>query len=77
MPKSSASKKRGGCDIVILDNLGNHKSKAVPIEQVFGKLKYLLRRATAGAVCAAIADALDAFTPQECANYLRNSGYRA
>jgi len=88
-------------DIVILDNLGSHKSKAVrqmirsvgarifflpkyspdlnPIEQVFAKLKHLLRRAaarTADAVCHAIANALDAFTPQECANYLKNSGYR-
>jgi transposase len=88
-------------DIVILDNLGSHKSKAVrqlirsvgarifflpkyspdlnPIEQVFAKLKHLLRRAaarTADAICVAIADALDAFTPQECANYLKNSGYQ-
>jgi transposase len=88
-------------DIVILDNLGSHKSKAVrqlirsvgarilflpkyspdlnPIEQVFAKLKHLLRKAaarTADAVCAAIADALDAFKPQECANYLKNSGYQ-
>jgi hypothetical protein len=39
----------------------------------------LLRKAaarTADAVCDAIADALDAFPPQECANYLKNSGYR-
>lgn len=88
-------------DIVILDNLGSHKSKAVrqliravgarilflpkyspdlnPIEQVFAKLKHLLRKAAArtpNAVCAAIADALDAFKPQECANYLKNSGYQ-
>ncbi len=50
-----------------------------PIEQVFAKLKHLLRNAaarTADAVCAAIAEALDAFKPQECANYLKNSGYR-
>src|SRR6202012_24326 len=50
-----------------------------PIEQVFAKLKHLLRKATArtkNAVCAAIGELLDAFTPEECANYLRNSGYR-
>ena len=50
-----------------------------PIEQVFAKLKHLLRKATArtvDAVCAAIGHALDAFTPEECANYLKNSGYR-
>ncbi|MGO4509726.1 IS630 family transposase, partial [Bradyrhizobium sp. 2TAF36] len=46
-----------------------------PIEQVFAKLKHLLRKAaarTVDAVCAAIGHALDAFTPEECANYLKN-----
>jgi transposase len=87
-------------DIVIMDNLGSHKGKAVrqfirsagaklfflpkyspdlnPIEQVFAKLKHLLRKAaarTADAVCDAIGHALDAFTPEECANYLKSSGY--
>jgi DDE superfamily endonuclease len=50
-----------------------------PIEQVFAKLKHLLRKAaarTVDAVCAAIGHALDAFSPEECANYLKNSGYR-
>jgi transposase len=50
-----------------------------PIEQVFAKLKHLLRKAaarTVEAVCAAIGEALQAFTPEECANYLANSGYR-
>lgn len=50
-----------------------------PIEQVFTKLKHLLRKAgarTVDAVCAAIGYALDAFIPEECANYLKNSGYR-
>ena len=49
-----------------------------PIEQAFAKLKALLRKAaarTADALEAAIATALDAFTPQECANYFTNSGY--
>ena len=88
-------------DIVVLDNLGSHRGKAVrqlirsagaklfflpkyspdlnPIEQVFAKLKHLIRKAaarTVDAVCAAIGEALPAFTPQECANYLKNSGYR-
>ena len=88
-------------DIVIMDNLGSHKGKAVrqlirsagaklfflpkyspdlnPIEQVFAKLKHLLRKAaarTVEAVCAAIGEALQAFTPEECSNYLKNSGYR-
>lgn len=49
-----------------------------PIEQVFAKLKHLLRKAAArthDAVCAAIGQLLDAFTPQECAHYFKNSGY--
>ena len=50
-----------------------------PIEQVFAKLKHLLRKAaarTVETVCAAIAKGLQAFTPEECANYFANSGYR-
>jgi transposase len=49
-----------------------------PIEQVFAKLKHLLRKAnarTVEAVCDAIGHILQAFTPEECANYFRNSGY--
>ena len=49
-----------------------------PIEQVFAKLKHLLRKAAARTietVCAAIGQILGAFTPEECANYFRNSGY--
>ncbi len=87
-------------DIVIMDNLGSHKGRAVrqairsagaklfflpkyspdlnPIEQVFAKLKHLLRKAAArsfDAITAAIGQLLASFTPQECANYLENSGY--
>lgn len=50
-----------------------------PIEQVFAKLKHLLRKAAArtqDAVCNTIAALLDSYTPQECANYLVNSGYQ-
>ena len=49
-----------------------------PIEQVFSKLKGLLRKAAARTVDEiydAIGKALKAFTPQECANYLTNAGY--
>ena len=87
-------------DIVIMDNLGSHKGKAVrrairaagarlfflpqyspdlnPIEQVFAKLKTLLRKAgerTIEATWRRIGTLLDSFSPQECANYFRNSGY--
>lgn len=86
-------------DIVIMDNLGSHKSKRArscgrlsvpsvpscsscqkyspdlnPIEQVFAKLKHLLRKAaarTVDAVCAAIGDVLTAFASEECANYFK------
>jgi transposase len=88
-------------DIVIMDNLGSHKGKAVrqlirsagaklfflpkyspdlnPIEQVFAKLKHLLRKAavrTIETVCTTIGEILGAFTAEECANYFRNSGYQ-
>ena len=49
-----------------------------PIEQVFAKLKELLRKAgarTLSAVNDAIATILATYTPQECANYFGNAGY--
>jgi transposase len=48
-----------------------------PIEQLFAKLKALLRKAAArtqDALWTTIGQALDAFTPAECQNYLANSG---
>ena len=87
-------------DVVIMDNLGSHKGRAIrqairqagarlfllpkyspdlnPIEQVFAKLKHLLRKAQARSpdtVCDAIGKSLAEFSPAECANYLVNSGY--
>ncbi len=49
-----------------------------PIEQVFSKLKALLRKAAARTIddlWKAIAAILPTFTPQECRNYFANSGY--
>jgi transposase len=49
-----------------------------PIEQLFAKLKALLRKAaarTVDALYAAIAAALAACHPDECSNYLANAGY--
>ncbi len=49
-----------------------------PIENAFAKLKALLRKAAERSVeglWAAIGDAVNAFTPQECANYFAASGY--
>lgn len=87
-------------DIVIMDNLGSHKGKAVrqairkagakliflppyspdlnPIEQVFAKLKTLLRKAaerTREATWKRIGVLLNDFSSDECANYIRNAGY--
>ncbi len=87
-------------DVVVMDNLGSHKGRAVrqairkarahllflppyspdliPIEQVFSKLKTLLRKADercVETVWRRIGQLLDRFSPQECANYLVNSGY--
>jgi transposase len=49
-----------------------------PIEQVFAKLKTLLRKAgerTVEATWKRIGELLGRFNPQECANYLSNAGY--
>ena len=49
-----------------------------PIEQVFAKLKHLLRKAAARTVDAlhdAIGKLLHEFSTQECRNYIANSGY--
>ena len=87
-------------DVVVMDNLGSHKGKAVrrairsagaphiiqppnspqlnPIEQVFAKLKTLLRKAaerTVEATWRRIGKLLDHFSADECANYFVNSGY--
>jgi transposase len=51
-----------------------------PIEQVFAKLKSLLRKAAERSIdtlWTRIGQLLDRFPPHECANYLRNSGYAA
>lgn len=87
-------------DIVMIDNLGSHKGKAIraairsvgaklfflppyspdlnPIEQVFAKLKALLRKAaerTVQATWQRIGELLTRFSSDECANYLTNAGY--
>ena len=87
-------------DVVVLDNLGSHKGKAVrkairaagarlvflpkyspdlnPIEQLFAKLKTLLRKAAArtiDAVSDAVAQILATYSQAECANYLTGAGY--
>ena len=49
-----------------------------PIEQVFAKLKHLIRKAQPRDVEATwrkVGELLDLFSPAKCANYLANSGY--
>ena len=49
-----------------------------PIEQLFSKLKHMLRNAaerTTERTWRKIAALLDCFTPRECSNYLVNAGY--
>jgi transposase len=87
-------------DVVILDNLGSHRGKAVraairavgarllflppyspdlnPIEQVFAKLKHMMRQAaerTVEATWKRAGSLLDRFPPDECQRYLVNAGY--
>jgi transposase len=87
-------------DIVVLDNLGSHKGRAVraairaagarlfflppyspdlnPIEQVFAKLKHLMRKAgerTAENTWRRAGTLLECFSSAECQNYLTNAGY--
>jgi transposase len=49
-----------------------------PIEQIFSKLKHLLRQLaprTVEAVCTCIGKLLDRFSANECNNYHVNAGY--
>jgi transposase len=49
-----------------------------PIEQLFAKLKHLMRKAeprTVEATWRKVGQIIDLFSPAECANYLKNSGY--
>ena len=87
-------------DIVIMDNLGSHKSKMVrdaikaagarlwflppyspdlnPIEQTFAKIKYWMRMAERRTIEDAwrhVGKIVGSVAPEECANYLKNSGY--
>lgn len=67
-------------DRAIARVLAGESVRSVAIEQVFAKLKHLLRKASERsheATWRRIGDLLDAFPPHECANYLQNSGYGA
>lgn len=87
-------------DIVVMDNLGSHKAKAIgeairaagarlwflppyspdlnPIEQTFAKIKHWMRMAqkrTMEETWRYVGRLVGTITPNECANYFKNSGY--
>lgn len=89
-------------DIVVLDNLGSHKSIEVreairaagarmvflppyspdlnPIEQVFAKIKTLLRKQdprTVEATWRSVGTVLEKFTQDECLRYIQHAGYKS
>jgi transposase len=67
------------CGAILL-HLPAYSPDLNPIEMAFAKLKTLLRKAAArtrDALWDAIAQVLDAFTPDECASYLAHAGYAA
>ena len=80
-PAGPQGQRRTGCDRARRSEalfLPPYSPDFNPIEQAFAKIKALLRRAaarTVDALEAAIAAALETFTPGECANYFINSGY--
>ncbi len=74
-------------DIVILDNVGFHKRveflppyspELNPIEEAWSKMKSILRAIKArfaDALILALADALSAISPLDCAGWFRHAGY--
>ncbi len=55
-----------------------HSPDINSIEMVFAKIKNIVRSAAArcdATLGAALKSALDAFTPDECTNYIRHTGY--
>ena len=65
-----------GADLRLLPSFSPNLN---PIEQLFAKLKALLRAMaprSREALFEAIGSALQQVTPTECANYLANSGYQ-
>ncbi len=84
MDNLPAHKVAGGQDAIgaagaRLLNLPFYRPDFNPIEQVFAKLKALLRSAAARTVPdlrAGIQQAFTRFTPQECRSYLAAAGYK-
>jgi len=76
-PSVRAAIEAGGASLLYLPP---YSPDLNPIESAFAKLKALLRKAaerTVEGLWTAIGHLLDAFTPQECANYFAAAGYNA
>ena len=74
-PDIRAALRRAGAKLFFLPK---YSPDLNPIEQVFAKLKHLLRKAavrTKTAVTQTVGALLSNYTAEECANYLKNSGY--
>jgi transposase len=66
-----------GCELLYLPP---YSPDLNPIELAFSKLKSLLRKAgerTVDGLWRFLGEAVDAFSPQECLNYMRHCGYNA
>ena len=66
-----------GCELRLLPP---YSPDLNPIELAFAKLKALLRKAgkrTVEGLWSLLGRSLDAFSPEECRNYLRHCGYAA
>ena len=71
-PVAELDVRPGGANFVVMrDPEGkDHPNRGVYLEVVPNE-----RLVFTDAYCAAIGEILEAFTPEECANYFRNSGY--
>jgi transposase len=76
-PKARQAIEKAGCTLRFLPP---YSPDLNPIELAFSRLKSLLRKAgkrTVDGLWEFLGQALDAFAPQECCNYLRHCGYAA
>jgi transposase len=76
-PAAREAIERAGCKVLYLPP---YSPDFNPIELAFSKLKSMLRRAgkrTVDGLWEFLGQALEAFEPRECENYLRHCGYAA
>ncbi len=76
-PKAREAIEKAGCRLLFLPP---YSPDFNPIELAFSKPKSLLRKAgkrTVDGLWDFLGQAMDAFSPQECLNYMRHCGYNA